>query len=147
MTKLNKIELNGKTYTICERCGAFASNPRCLTCEPLKVSDDFMIDALRKYYPREVQEQNKRRNPLTIKHHLLEYFFDRDTLRANRRYDEASDREILVVRLRDHHRVIHGYKLHKVQYADESLLSTYDGITELLSRIPEEVIKLFKCED
>lgn len=144
MSKLNNIEINGKTYTVCKECGAFVSSPRCLTCNPLNTSDSFMREELRKYYPKEVPAGAKRRNPTTITHHLLEYFFDRDTLIANRRYSEARDRELLVVRYRDHHRIINGHRLHNVQDADESLLGTYDGVTELLSMIPEEVIELFK---
>lgn len=144
MPKLIKTEINGRIYNVCAECGAFVSNPRCLSCTQLSSSDGFLVKELKPYYKGVLP---KREPAVLIRHHLLEYFFPSETLVRHNRYENVSDDEILIVRGRDHRRIIRGYRLHQAEMADERLLDSDSGVKELLSRIPIEVIGIFSVKE
>ena len=144
MSKLLKTEINGRIYNVCAECGAFVSNPRCLSCTQLSSSDRFLVKELKPYYKGVVP---KRTPAVLIRHHLLEYFFSKETLVKHNRYDNVPNEEILIVRGRDHQRVIRGFRLHLAERADEMLLDSDSGVKELLSRIPIEVIGIFSVKE
>lgn len=151
-----KLKISGRDYEVCDRCGTFISNPRCLSCFPLVGNEEWIIESLREYYKKDecriieedITKRTHRRPIAPVRHHLLEYFFKRETLIEYGQYYDVPDRFILKVKAREHHRrigdvILHAYIWEGDQDMKNKLRSDPDYFLE---RIPKYIYDLFSID-
>ena len=142
-----KLTIKDREYEICDKCGSFMSNPRCLACFPLTGSEEWIIPELRKYYPisGQVTENTVGRPPKLVKHHILEYFFKSATLMRHNQYLNVPDRFMMNVTQFLHGRKVKNISLHAhIFEGNEEMEALLDTPDKLLEMIPARLYELFE---
>ena len=168
-----KLKIGNRIYEICDKCGSFISSPRCLSCNPIKGDEEWVLPEIKNYYEEKLNEDRikmetssnkndevaipilesindytplRRRLPEVQYHHLLEYFYTAEVLKRFGLYYGVDKKYLLCVRTRDHHRMINGLKLHANLYGNDSngeMCARLSDPEKLLAKIPANVIQTF----